>query len=406
MTVSRPARREPAYDILIIGGGMVGAALAAALRDTPWRIGLVEGAPPPEPTADQVDLRVSAVSPASQRLLADVGAWETLRPFAAPYRRMRIWESGGPGATTFSAEEAGVRELGHIVENGRIQHALWARLRDQANLTLHCPARLASLIPGRDCATVYLEGGARLSARLVVGADGGRSRVRQQAGIATIGWSYGQTTIVGNVTTARPHQATALQRFLPTGPVALLPLYDGRCSLAWHTAHDDAKRLLGLDDEAFLAALTRATGQALGPVETIASRGAFPLRRQHATRYFRGRVVLIGDAAHTIHPLAGQGVNLGFLDAAVLATLLGEGDHGDPADPHLLRRYEARRRAHNRAVMRIMDLFAYGFGTRSAPLRLARNLGLDLADRAGLFKGWVARYAMGLGNLPREQRQG
>ncbi len=386
------------FDLIIIGAGMVGAALAASLGNTPLRIAIIEGTPPEAPDDGQVDLRVSAISRASQHLLEAVGAWPALADHATPYQCMHIWDSGGHGSTTFSATELGENDLGHIVENRRIQFSLWEILQSQSNVTRFCPALLDSLSPGLEQAEVRLADGQPLTAQLVVGADGGRSQVRQLAGIATTGWSYGQKTIVGNVTTGRSHQHTAWQRFLPTGPVAFLPLRDGRCSIAWHTQSDDADRLMALDDAAFCAELTKATGQVLGEVQSIGRRGYFPLRRQHAVNYHRGRVALAGDAAHTIHPLAGQGVNLGFLDARVLAEILQQlataGE--DLADPAALNRYERRRRPNNLTIMTLMDLFTGVFGTEAMPLRWARNLGLNLADNAGPVKREVIRYAMGL----------
>lgn len=390
------------FDLIIVGGGMVGAALGAALADAPLSIALIEGQPPTPPDDATVDLRVSAISRASQHLLERVAAWPALIDYACPYRAMQVWDAGGTGCTRFEAAEIGEPDLGHIIENQRIQAALWQRLADQANVTLLSPARLAGLSNGHDAAHLRLEDGRRLSARLVVGADGGRSQVRRRAGIASSGWGYGQKTIVGNVRTSRPHRHTAWQRFLPSGPVAFLPLYDGRCSIAWHTGGDAAQHLMALDDDAFCAAYTRATGQALGRVESIGPRGCFPLRRQHAVNYFRGRIALIGDAAHTVHPLAGQGVNLGLLDAAALAPLLAQAaaQQRDPAAPDLLARYERQRRAHNAAVMRAMDLFAGLFALESAPIRWARSLGMDLADRSGPIKGAVIRYAMGMETPP------
>ncbi len=391
--------KAPSYDLVIVGGGMVGAALAAALDEAPLTIALIEGHAPAAPDDGDIDIRVSALSRASQQLLEQVGAWPALADYACPYRRMQVWDAGGTGSTCFDAADIGESDLGHIVENRRTQHALWERLQQQRNLTLYCPARLAALGNGPEQAHLQLEDGQRLSARLVVGADGAASRVRQLTGIATSGWGYGQTTIVGNVRTCRDHRHTAWQRFLPSGPVAFLPLYDGRCSIAWHTASESAERLMALDDAAFCAEYTRATGQALGRVESIGARGSFVLRRRHAVNYWRGRVVLVGDAAHTVHPLAGQGVNLGFLDAAALAPLLlrAARQHGDPAAVALLADYERQRRHHNAAVMRLMDLFAGAFALRTPWVRWLRSKGLDLADHAGPLKSATIRFAAGLG---------
>ncbi|GAB4346000.1 MAG: 2-octaprenyl-3-methyl-6-methoxy-1,4-benzoquinol hydroxylase [Gammaproteobacteria bacterium] len=396
------AERDLHFDLVVVGAGMVGAALACSLRDAPLRIAIIEGTPPTLPAEGQIDLRVSAISRASEHLLEETGVWEALQSFATPYLHMRVWDSGGHGSTTFSADELGEPNLGHIVENRRIQTALWERLASQDNTERFCPALLKRLEPGEGEITIGLDDGRRLTARLVVGADGGRSRVRELTGIRTIGRSYGQKTIVGNVHTSRHHQYTAWQRFLPTGPVAFLPLHDGGCSIAWHTQSDEADRLMALDEKPFCEELTRATGQVLGVVESIGPRGCFPLHRQHAESYHRGRVVLVGDAAHTIHPLAGQGVNLGFLDALALGEELRQlaADGRDMADAAALTRYERRRRPHNLAIMGLMDLFADVFASERAPLRWARNLGLNVADHAGPIKQRVIRYAMGLDTIP------
>lgn len=400
---------ETDFDLVIAGGGMVGATLAAALAHTPLRIAVIERqAPQGEFPAGRYDARVSAVTRASERILANVGAWAGIgAERAQPFRHIQVWDQGGLGVTRFDSRAAGEPCLGHIVENRLIQYQLWRLLEQAPAIALLCPDELEGLEQGDDALTLQLRAGGALRARLLVGADGGRSRVRQLAGIGTVGWAYGQRTIVGTVTTEQSHRDTAWQRFLPTGPVAFLPLGDGRCSLAWHLDEREAERLLALPEPEFLDALSTASDRALGRVTAIEGRGAFPLFLQHATRYSSGRVVLAGDAAHTVHPLAGQGVNLGFLDAAVLAELLEDAAFAatDPADPELLRRYEQWRRPHNLAAMLTMDAFKRVFGTRFAPLRWARNAGLLLAQMSGPAKTAVMRQAMGLdGPLPRIAR--
>lgn len=383
-------------DVAVVGGGMVGAALAALLADGGLEVALVE-AQAPRPPADELDLRVSAIAPASRELLTLLGAWPTLAAGACAYRAMEVWDAAGQGRTRFDATEAGVAELGHIVENRAIQHALWQRLDGRTNLRRLCPAQVAGLLIARDIAQLELADGRLVEARLVVGADGARSRIRDWAGLESVGWGYGQKTIVGNLRTVEPHQATCWQRFLPSGPVAFLPLADGRCSLAWHATTDYADHLLSLDDAAFRAELEVASGGVLGAIDDIGPRGAFPLRLQHALHYVRPRVALVGDAAHAIHPLAGQGVNLGFRDARALGQALLDASGSDPGDVEPLQRYERARQADNGAMLLAMDAFKRGFGTTAAAVRWARNLGLDAADRAGPLKRAVMRRAMGLG---------
>jgi 2-octaprenylphenol hydroxylase len=375
---------------------MVGAALAALLADGGLEVAVIEALPPRAPDPEQLDLRVSAIAPASRELLALLGAWPELEADACAYQAMAVWDATGDGHTRFSAGEAGVGELGHIVENRAIQHALWQRCGDRANLQRLCPARVASLLVARETAQLELDDGRLVEARLVVGADGANSRIRHWAGLETVGWGYGQKTIVGNLRTADDHQATCWQRFLPTGPVAFLPLADGRCSLAWHATSDYADQLLGLDGPSFAAELEVASGGALGAIVDLGPRGAFPLRLQHALNYVRPRVALVGDAAHAIHPLAGQGVNLGFRDVRALGMQLLDHGGDDPGDADRLRQYERQRQPDNGAMLLAMDAFKKGFGTTATPLRWLRNLGLDAADRAGPLKQAVMRRAMGL----------
>ena len=384
-------------DVAVVGGGMVGAALAALLADDGWRVAVIEAQPPRAP-GGELDLRVSAIAPASRALLAELGAWPDLAADACGYTGMEVWDATGHGHTRFDAAEAGVAELGHIVENRAIQHALWQRLEQRPGVTRLCPARLAGLLLGRSGAQLELADGDLVEARLVVGADGAASRVREWAGLETVGWGYGQKTLVGNLRTAQPHRASCWQRFLPTGPVAFLPLADGRCSLAWHATTRYADHLLALDDAAFAAELEVASGGALGAIVEVGARGAFPLQLRHALHYVRPRVALVGDAAHAIHPLAGQGVNLGFRDVRALAATLAEALAGgsDPGDVALLGRYERQRLPDNLGMLMVMDAFKRGFGSGAAPLRWARNLGLDAADRAGPVKAAVMRRAMGL----------
>ncbi len=384
-------------DVAVVGGGMVGAALAALLADGGLEVAVVE-ARPPSPPGDELDLRVSAIAPASREMLATLGAWPALADGACAYTAMEVWDATGSGRTRFEAAEAGVATLGHIVENRAIQYALWQRLQDRANLRCLCPSEVAGLLVTRDTAQLELADGRLIEANLVVGADGARSRIRTWAGLESVGWGYGQKTLVGNLRTAEPHRATCWQRFLPSGPVAFLPLADGRCSLAWHATTAYADHLLGLDDVAFRSELEVASGGVLGEIVEMGPRGAFPLRLQHALHYVRPRVALVGDAAHAIHPLAGQGVNLGFRDVRALGEALLEAAAPgcDPGDLASLQRYERARLPDNGAMLLAMDAFKRGFGTAAEPLRWARNLGLDAADRAGPLKRAVMRRAMGL----------
>ncbi|MCC6208119.1 MAG: UbiH/UbiF/VisC/COQ6 family ubiquinone biosynthesis hydroxylase [Gammaproteobacteria bacterium] len=397
-------------DVVIIGAGMVGATLACCLAGEGRRVALVDATqPPPGWSAGSVDVRVSALTEASRQIFLRLGAWSAMAELGvSPFSRMHVWDAGGAGSIRFDCADIGAPQLGHIVENRVMQSALLARAREIGGIALHCPVALESLTPGTESIRLALSDGAVLDARLVVGADGAASRVRQLAGINTRGWGYDQQALVATVTTERPHEWTAWQRFLSEGPLAFLPLRDGRSSIVWSTTPAWAQELIRLSDAEFMEQLAEAFEWKLGRVTAVEGRAAFPLRLQHSITYTAPRVALIGDAAHVIHPLAGQGVNLGLLDAAALAetVLDAAACGGDIGAPRVLRRYERWRKGDNLQMMLAMDGFKRLFGSSMPPLRLARNLGLDLADAATPLKHAIIRRAMGLrGDLPRLARQ-
>ncbi|MGE0370885.1 MAG: UbiH/UbiF/VisC/COQ6 family ubiquinone biosynthesis hydroxylase [Gammaproteobacteria bacterium] len=397
-------------DVAIVGAGMVGATLACCLAEGGLRVALVEAAPPPEDwPADSVDARVSALTAASRQIFRRIGAWRAMAERGvSPFDRMQVWDAGGTGSIRFDCAEIGEPHLGHIVENRVIQRTLLERAREFGNVTLHCPAGLATLTPMEASIRIGLSDATAFDARLVVGADGAASRVRQLAGIATRGWSYVQEALVATVATELPHQETAWQRFLPQGPLAFLPLRDGRSSIVWSMEPAQAQELLRFAEAEFMERLAAAFEYRLGRITAAGGRGAFPLRLQHAASYIAPRLALIGDAAHIIHPLAGQGVNLGLLDAAALAeaVLDAAAAGADIGAPRVLRRYERWRKGDNLQMMLAMDGFKRLFGSAAPLLRIARNLGLDLADAASPLKHAIIRRAMGLrGDLPRLARQ-
>lgn len=391
------------YDVVVIGGGMVGAALACALGGGRLSIAVIEGNEPPDVhSGDPWELRVSAITAASQHLFVNLGAWPGMvARRVSPYREMHVWDATGDGVIHFDSADAGLPFLGHIVENNVIQRALWERMGAHENIRVHCPAALAGLYVQADHVEVRLADGRALRARLVVGADGARSRVRELAGIGVDGWSYEQHAVVTTVHTSEPHRETAWQRFMPDGPLAFLPLNDGQCSIVWSTTPRHAAHLVGESEDAFLAQLRDASDGVLGRMLACGPRAAFPLRLRHAREYVRPRIALIGDAAHTVHPLAGQGVNLGLLDAAALACELSVPGLRDPGSHALLRRYERARKGHNMLMLGVMDGFKRLFGSQAAPLVWARNTGLKLTDNAGLLKNLIIEHAMGFrGDLP------
>jgi 2-octaprenylphenol hydroxylase len=403
------AARRHDFDLVIVGGGMVGACLAALLaadaRLADWRVAIVEPNAPRPPLDGDLDLRVSALSRASQRILAHAGAWAGIEGHAYPYEAMVVWDAASRpdarDALRFSAAETGEPDLGCIVENLRVQWALHEspHLRSVTQLR----AGLEGLEFDEDGVRLTLSDGRRLGCALLVGADGAGSRTRELCGITRAGWKYGQTAVVAHLGTERSHRRTAWQRFLPEGPIALLPLEAGRVSLVWTTGKDEAEELQALDAAAFSTAVTEASGQVLGRLELDSGRAGLPLALWHAREYVRPRLALVGDAAHTIHPLAGQGVNLGFLDCASLVEVLGDAvaAGADPFGLRTLRRYERWRRSENALMLGATDTLNGLFRQKSVVAATSRRLGLAVVASQPLLRRALAQRALGLvGDLP------
>ena len=389
------------YDITITGGGMTGLALACALGQQGRRVAVLEAAPTPAPfdrDAD-IDLRVVAVNRASQALLDNLGAWQRLAQWRiSPYDRMHVRDAGGSASIGFGASELGEPDLGHIVENRLIQRALYEVAEAQENVDWFDGIEITNIGVDEHDAVLTLADGRVFTSKLVVGADGRFSRVREAAGIPVRSRDYHQKAIVATVETEQPSDRTAWQRFLPDGVLAFLPLNDGRSSIVWSSQRAD--ELLALDDAAFRQALGEAFDFHLGEVVASSERAAFPLIGRHAERYVKPRLALIGDAAHTIHPLAGQGVNLGFMDVAELAEVLARTSR-DPGSLLVLRRYERARKGENAMMQKLMEGFQLLFINDIAPLRRLRGLGLTITDQLGPLKATMMRYAMGtMGELP------
>ncbi len=387
------------FDIIVVGAGMVGAAQALALARQGWQVALVDArAPQREWPAEGYDIRVSALTRASQNLFEELGAWEAMRAErVSPYREMVVWDAGGRGRVHFDSADVGEPDMGHIVENRVIVKGLHTEVARQPNITPFWPARPRQLRREAGGAALTLDDGTVLTGRLVIGTDGGRSWVRQAADISVTGWDYDQTAVVTVVRPREHHRETAWQRFLPTGPLAFLPLTEGYCSIVWSTSPEQAERLLAMEAERFARELEAAFESTLGPIDDVGPRAAFPLRFFETRRYADTRLALAGDAAHTIHPLAGQGVNLGLADVRSLARLLGEARRRrrDPGGETLLRRYERERRSENRPMLLAMDGFKELFSNNQPLLAWLRNTGLTLTDRLTPVKNLIVRRALG-----------
>ena len=382
-------------DIAIVGAGMVGAAPACLLAAEGLSVRVIETRLP-EPYAPEqpLDLRVSAISQASVALLTRAGAWQYLQQMRlCPYRRLETWELDG-FATRFDAVDLGLPQLGYIIENRLIQLALLKRMEDFPTIQTHTPAAVTSLRQSADDAVLTLDDGTELQARWVLACDGAESHTRRLAGIGVSRFEYRQHCMLINIDTDFAQEDITWQQFTPSGPRAFLPLPGRHGSLVWYDSPARIRALAAMSNEALAVEVRRHFPSRLGGFP-VTAKGSFPLVRRHANDYHAGRVVLLGDAAHTINPLAGQGVNLGFKDVACWAGLLGKAG----AQWHelaLAGRYEGRRRPDNLLMQSGMDLFYGVFSNEIGPLRLARNLALNLADKAGPLKEMALRYALGL----------
>ncbi len=387
---------------------MVGAAVACGLGGSPLRVAVIENAPPQPFSPDQPhDLRVSALSIASKKILETVGAWRGIEERrACPFRRMRVWEAAGD--TEFCSDDIQYPQLGHIVENRVIQLALLERLVDFDNITLISPAGIKDIrySPGKPT-EIELDDGQVLSASLIVAADGGHSKVRQAVNIGVTSWDYKQHALVLYIETGYGQQDITWQRFVPSGPQAFLPLTGNYGSIVWYHSPEEVSRLKSLPYEELKHELAAAFPKELGEIKSVLAAASFPLKRQHAQAYVKPGVVLVGDAAHMINPLAGQGVNIGLLDAAALAEVLVDAVRQgfDPSELGVLKRYEKMRRNENLKMMTVMDIFYQVFSNEILPIKVLRNLGLGLAERISPAKNKAMRYAMGLeGKLPKLAR--
>jgi 3-demethoxyubiquinol 3-hydroxylase len=390
------------YDCIVVGGGMVGAASALSLAELGLTVAVVEQKKTTDFTVDQpFDLRVSAISLASEHLLTQLDAWpKIVAARRCAYSRLGVWEET-LAYTEFNAKSIGQSHLGHIIENRLIQLALWEKLTSHNNVTLFCPDKLLSFEQTNDAIDVALSSG-QLTTKLLIGADGANSQVRALANIGLTGWDYQQSAMLINVETAHAQENITWQQFYPSGPVAMLPLagkseLGGYASLVWYHHRDEIKRLSLLSNQALQDEVLQHFPKRLGNIKVL-DKAAFPLTRRHANHYQKNRVLLLGDAAHTINPMAGQGVNLGFKDVkalhAVIATAIAAGKCWH--DPDVLSGYEKARRKDNLLMMSMMDMLSQAFSHPSPLVKIARNTGLFLANNISSLKKKALAYACGV----------
>ena len=396
-------------DVLISGGGMVGLPLGLALAQGGLKTVIADAAPPAKVLEPNFDGRVSALAYASVRMLRALGVWEGLAPNAQPIREIlvtdgQVGKPASPFSLHFDADEVGAEALGHIAENRHIRAALYKTVEASPNLELMAPATVTSVRMEAGGAVARLKDGEEISAALVIAADGRDSALRTQMGMQVIGWSYPQTGIVATVEHEKPHNGVAYEHFLPSGPFAILPMTGNRSSLVWTEAKSKAPGLLALDEEKFNAELAQRFGAHLGKTKAAGPRWSYPLSFHIARDFVRTRFALAGDCAHGIHPIAGQGLNLGLKDAAALAeVLLDAGRLGrDIGALDTLKRYERWRRFDSFALAASTDALNRLFSNDIAPLRHLRDLGLGIVDSIAPARRFFMRHAGGdIGKLPR-----
>lgn len=395
---------KPVADVIIVGGGLAGATLSSLLAGQGFRCVLLEERSN-ETKSGRADPRALAITRASENILRSAKVWEYLPQDRIGYfRKMHVWDENGPGDIKFDSAELCESTLGYIIEQTVLEQALRAANNKPDLIKYNQPATLSGLKIGDRLVRVQLEDGTELTSHLIIGADGARSRLRTLAGIACPVHDYHQQAVACIVNTERAHDAVARQRFLTTGPLAFLPMADPhQCGIVWSTSPDHAKTLIEMDADSFHQALADAFTHTMGDIVSSGPRACFPLQHSQAEQYCQPRLALIGDAAHTVHPLAGQGANMGLLDAATLAEVLIEAriKNKDIGAYPVLRRYERWRRGENFLMIKVLQGLKYLFESRLAPVRRLRNIGLDVTDMLTPVKYSIMRHAMGLsGDLP------
>ncbi len=405
-TADTPAAATPdqVADVVIVGGGLAGLTLASALGSAGVPTVCIDRDPPAHQVAETFDIRTTAIAFGSKRILDGAGVWDALAPGAEPILDIRVADDFAPVFVHYDHRELGSDPLGFIVDNLVIRRGLFARIAEVPAVHHLAPATVSAMTADRTGAQVTLADGRRVRARLVVGADGRQSLIRQLAGIDTIGWAYDQAAIVCTIEHDRPHRGVAVEHFLPTGPFAVLPMTGNRSSIVWSEHKDRVPFYLGLADDDFAAEVRRRSGDYLGALRVVGPRGSYPLSFLYAEAHVAERVALIGEAAHAIHPIAGQGLNMGLRDVAALAEVvvdawrLGQ----DVGLPDGLARYQRWRRFDNLSLSLVCDGLLRLFSNEIPPIRAARQAGLGIVNGIGGARRFFMQHAMGMvGTLPR-----
>ncbi|HSG59744.1 MAG TPA: 2-octaprenyl-6-methoxyphenyl hydroxylase [Woeseiaceae bacterium] len=401
------------YDIVVAGGGMVGASLALAIAPLGLRVAVVEPVARDADAQPSFDDRTTALSRSSQRMFEAMGLWDDIAAAATPIARIHVSDQGRFGLSHIDAEEQRVEALGYVVINRVLGSVIQSALTAAGGLEILCPARIKAAETGPDCVRVTVEADAttrQLSCRLLVAADGANSSVREMVGITAEQLAYGQRAVIGNLVTEKPLENCAYERFTENGPLAMLPMTEGRVGFVWTVSEQDAERVLGLDDAAFLEELQRQFGNRLGTLSRVGERAAYPLMLSKALRLTAQRAVLVGNAAHGLHPVAAQGFNLGLRDVAALCDCIADaiaagGGEVDVGDGQLLRRYAEWRRSDQKKLVGFTDGLVRLFGASAPPLRVLRSLGMLGFDLVPGVRSLFAKHTMGLaGRLPRLSR--
>ncbi|KAF3981106.1 MAG: UbiH/UbiF/VisC/COQ6 family ubiquinone biosynthesis hydroxylase [Methylococcales symbiont of Hymedesmia sp. n. MRB-2018] len=393
-------QKQKRFEVIVVGGGLVGATTACALAQSGIDVALMDMFNPQRQwTDDSVDLRVSALTKASQNILETLAVWKGMvERGVSPYKDMRVWDAKANGELHFDCADTEFNALGHIVENRVTVASLWDKLETLSCATCITDVKVSQMQLTQNGRTILLEDGRQFDAELVIAADGRDSSLRSMVGIDVTGWSYKQDGLVATISTENSHQMTAWQRFLDEGPLAFLPLRNGQCSIVWTLASDTAKAYLQLSEQDFLKQLEQASAGILGGMLKTSSRAAFPLRFQYAKQYTENHFALVGDAAHAMHPLAGQGANAGLLDAAALSELVIKTKRADRplTSAKYLRQYERWRKGDNLLMMSSMELINKIFAIDALPLISLRSAGMNLINKTSAVKALFNNHAMGL----------